>query len=1553
MKKHSIEQARRKYNKWAATESIEDYALRYSPSSYRQWSPFLIANTALGSISFLALEAIGASLLLDYGFTNAFWAITAASIIIFLCSTPITYYCARYNIDIDLLTRSAGFGYVGSTVTSLIYASFSFIFFALEAAIMAQALLLYFQLPLYLGYIFCSLIIIPLVFYGISLINKLHLWTQPIWLVLMLTPFYFVLTHEPKALESMIQFAGHTSNTNQFDVYYFGLAMGISLALIAQIGEQVDYLRFMPEKTSKNQVTWWFTVLMAGPGWIILGFLKQIGGILLAALVIMAGLSFEDAKQPIQMYSLAYTYVFDNQETALFIAMVFVIISQVKINVTNAYAGSLAWSNFFSRITHSHPGRVIWLVFNILIALILMEMGVFHGLEKILGLYSNVAIAWIGAMVADLVVNKPLKLSPPVVEFKRAHLYDFNPVGFGSMVIASIISIIAFTGVLGLYAQAYSSLIALSTSFILSPLIAKLTQGKYYIARNNLHYSHSNQLETCGICEQQYAHADFAYCDFHQTPICSLCCTLDSNCHDSCKPPSQEFSQIIISHILNFLFQNKLSKKTLYRISQFSLFFGSLLLLMSFIFWLTFSIQTEQSNPELTFLLYSSYQQIYIIFAILLSIAAWGIVLIHESRTLAEAELNQHNEILAKEIIQKESAEKTARELTQSLQNNLNELTITHAKLSESEELFRDLIHSQSAIFWRVDAKTFQYTFISDQVESLLGYPIKAWLAENFWVQHIHPDDKKWVVNYCSTETQAHRAHEFEYRMLTANGHTIWIKDVVNLIIINNEVTELTGFMIDITQSKQDQVRIQYLSDLYATLSKINHAIVHTNNESELFRKLCDVTVQFRSLSMAWVGIKHPTSTQIIPISRSGEHLDYLDNIYISTDPSLPEGNGPTGIAYREQKIMTANHFLLEEKMSTWKEKAQNAHWASSCAIPIPRGGKAYAVLNVYSKILDYFSKDIIQLLSELGNDLTFALDSIDREIARKKAEKALELSAKVFAQSQEGIIITDNNNLIISTNTAFTRITGYSAKEAQGTSPTMLSSTQQTQDFYDRMWQAIQEQGYWQGELFNRKKNGDIFPQWMTISKVMDHNQHVINYITSFSDISEHKKTEAQIEYMAHYDPLTDLANRVLFKERINHQLAMAHRKQSRFALLFLDLDHFKNINDSLGHSIGDKLLIEVANRLKSVAREEDTVSRWGGDEFNILLTDTYIKGAVRVAKEIINVMSPSMLIENNKLHISFSIGISLYPDNGQDYETLYKTADIALYHAKDSGRNQYQFFTPEMQKQTMRRMEIEIHLRHAIENNEFVLFYQPQVDTKTKGIIGAEALIRWMHPEWGIVSPAEFIPIAEDTGLIIPIGDWVLKEALSQVKSWHQSGYSKISIAVNLSLAQFNDQLLFNKVQQALQSNNIEAHYLELELTESIAMKNAEAAISITRQLTDLGIQLSIDDFGTGYSSLSYLQQFSLHKLKIDQSFSFNMVDNKETENIVNAIISMANSLHLKTIAEGVETVEQLNLLEQKQCDEIQGYYFSRPVPAAEFTQLLKNQPFQAAALSKKSTT
>ncbi|MBK6907305.1 MAG: response regulator [Rhodocyclaceae bacterium] len=639
---HTVELVRRQYNNWVANESIEDYALRYSPSSFRKWSPAVIGATMIGTNSALSYEAIGALLLLDFGFANAMWAMVFATLAIFAAGWPICHYSAKHSIDMDLLTRAAGFGYVGSTFTSLIYASFTFIFLAVETAIMAQAVKLCFGIPLWLGYIICSVVVIPIVFYGVTAINRFHQWTQPIWLILLITPFYLVLTRDPNALESMTHFTGGVSKSSGFDLFHFGIAAGISFSLIAQIGEQVDYLRFMPERTKKNRWSWWLNMMTGGPGWVFIAFIKQMGGAMLAAGAVVAGLAIVDAKEPIQIFERAFSYALENPQTALLISALFVIISELKVNVTNAYAGSLAWSNFFSRVTHSHPGRVVWLVFNSAIALLLMELDLFEAMNSVLGMYSNIAVAWICAVVADLVINKPFGFSPPIVEFKRAHLYDVNPVGVVSMVVASVISTIAFSGLLGDYAQAYSWLIAAVIAFILSPVIAILTKGKYYIARPSHFAPGSNVMVGCTVCSHHYAEADSAHCPHHDGTICSLCCTLEATCKDVCKPrittPLDHY-RAWVGRALHATLRREVSTATTLRVANFSLIWSVMLGIIWGILWITLPAGIKEIDGAVV-AMFSDYRlRVFVGAGLLASLSTWWIVLVSESRDLAENEM--------------------------------------------------------------------------------------------------------------------------------------------------------------------------------------------------------------------------------------------------------------------------------------------------------------------------------------------------------------------------------------------------------------------------------------------------------------------------------------------------------------------------------------------------------------------------------------------------------------------------------------------------------------------------------------------------------------------------------------------------------------------------------------------------------------------------------------------------------------------------------------------------------------------------------------------------
>jgi len=648
---------RRDYNTWVGRETLEDYALRFAPRRFRKWSEWRVANTAFGAASFLILEAVGATLLVQYGVMNAFWAILATGLIIFLAGLPISVYAARYGVDMDLLTRGAGFGYIGSTITSLIYASFTFIFFALEAAVMAYALDLALGIPPRWGYLVCALVVIPLVTHGVSAISKLQLWTQPVWLAMLVVPFVYVLMKDPGAFDGIVHYGGENGVGAGFHLHAFGAALTVGIALITQMGEQADYLRFMPERTAANTRRWWLGVLAGGPGWVVLGVVKMLGGALLAWLALSHSVPPDRAVDPNQMYLAAYEYVFPHYGFAVAATAFFVVLSQLKINVTNAYAGSLAWSNFFSRVTHSHPGRVVWVVFNTLIAFMLMEMNVFDALGDVLGLFSNIAIAWMMAVVADLVINKPLGLSPAGIEFKRAYLYDINPVGVGAMGLASALAIAAHLGVFGPMAQAFSALIALGTALVASPVIAWATKGRYYLAREPLALvpagpSGAPRTLRCTVCERDYEGPDMAHCPAYQGPICSLCCTLDARCGDLCKPHAS--LKVQWSATLRSLLPRRVWPYLDTGLGHFLLLMMVIVPLLGVVFGLLYRQEVgavvQTADAATAGSLAAGFLKAYMALLVISGIVAWWMVLAHESRRVAQEESNRQTHLLVEEI---------------------------------------------------------------------------------------------------------------------------------------------------------------------------------------------------------------------------------------------------------------------------------------------------------------------------------------------------------------------------------------------------------------------------------------------------------------------------------------------------------------------------------------------------------------------------------------------------------------------------------------------------------------------------------------------------------------------------------------------------------------------------------------------------------------------------------------------------------------------------------------------------------------------------------------
>jgi diguanylate cyclase (GGDEF)-like protein/PAS domain S-box-containing protein len=562
----------------------------------------------------------------------------------------------------------------------------------------------------------------------------------------------------------------------------------------------------------------------------------------------------------------------------------------------------------------------------------------------------------------------------------------------------------------------------------------------------------------------------------------------------------------------------------------------------------------------------------------------------------------------------------------------------------------------------------------------------------------------------------------------------------------------------------------------------------------------------------------------------------------------------------------------------------------------------------------------------------------------RKLTEDELRIAAVAF-ESKEGMLVTDAHGTILRVNQAFTETTGYTAEEAVGKTPSLLKSGRHNADFYRAMWESINRTGTWQGEIWDRRKNGEVYPKWLTITAVKGSDGIVTHYVGSHVDITERKAAEDEVKNLAFFDPLTHLPNRRLLLDRLDHALASSMRSGREGALMFIDLDNFKTLNDTLGHNIGDLLLQHVAQRLESCVREGDTVARLGGDEFVVMLEDLSkdpqeaAAQTEAIGEKILTTLNQTYQLATHEYHSTPSIGATLFTDHQFGVDVLFKQADIAMYQSKKAGRNTLRFFDPQMQDTINVRAALESELRTALENQQFHLYYQIQVDD-TYRPLGAEALIRWNHPDRGLVSPFYFIPLAEETGLILPIGQWVLKTACAQLKVWQQDELTRdLTLSVNVSARQFRQPDFVAQVQAAVLHHAINPLRLKLELTESLLLENIEDTIATMSALKEMGIRFSLDDFGTGYSSLQYLKRLPLEQLKIDQSFVRDLALDSSDQAIVLTIIAMAHSLKLGVIAEGVETEEQRQRLLNKGCTHFQGYLFGRPLPIEQFDELLKH--------------
>ncbi len=729
-------------------------------------------------------------------------------------------------------------------------------------------------------------------------------------------------------------------------------------------------------------------------------------------------------------------------------------------------------------------------------------------------------------------------------------------------------------------------------------------------------------------------------------------------------------------------------------------------------------------------------------------------------------------------------------------------------------------------------------------------------------------------------------------------------------------------------------------------MPELNHTARGTfsGGKVKLFPQICRDAVQFGGLKMAWIGMIDADTGLVQPVASFGTGVDYLESIEIRLSADSPTGRGPTGICLRDGRPYWCQDYQQDPVTAPWHERGARYGWRSMAALPLLRKGQTVGAFVVYSDVPDAFDEAAQKLLVEMAMDISFAMDRFVDERERKQAIENLRVSDShlrtIIETEPECVKVVGKNGALLEMNSAgLAMLEVDSIESARARNLIDFITPEHREAFRDLHGRVMDgESGMLEFEVIGLKGTH----RWLEThaAPMRDAQGAVVSLLGITRDITGRKDSESRIQYLANFDALTGLPNRNLLADHVQYAIGLMRHSNENLCVMFVDLDRFKDINDTLGHSLGDAFLIETGKRLQSVLRETDTVSRLGGDEFVLVLSDSGARAAAHVAEKLLGVISTPYRISQYDLVVTASIGIAIYPHDGEDLEALSRSADTAMYRAKQEGRNGYRFFTAEMQDRAIRHMQLTNAMHHALENGQLHLCYQPQMSIDSDHVIGVEALLRWNHPEFGGISPAEFIPVAEYSGLILPIGEWVLRTAMHQLKTWIDRGHPPMVMAVNLSAVQFRHRSLPDLVRDILAEARLPPEYLELELTESVAMHDPKGAISVMDRLHEHGIRMSIDDFGTGYSSLNYLKKLKVYKIKIDQSFIQELDSRAEDRAIVAAIISMSNSLGLLTIAEGVETSGQLAFLRGQHCDEAQGYYYSKPLPATEFEAFLAHR-------------
>lgn len=878
----------------------------------------------------------------------------------------------------------------------------------------------------------------------------------------------------------------------------------------------------------------------------------------------------------------------------------------------------------------------------------------------------------------------------------------------------------------------------------------------------------------------------------------------------------------------------------------------------------------------------------------------------------------------------------------------LRRLELQHALLREGEARFQSIFDSVNDAIFVHRASDGVIMDANQRAVEMYGYSRleicrlgASGLSANI-PPYTQEDARHWL-----DKTLAEGPQNFDWLARHKSGREFWIGITMNRATIGDNAVILVAAR-DVEARKRMEQALERKNAMHAVLSGTNQAIVTIRNRQALFDQVCHVAQEMAGFRLIWIGeIGHDVEQRLIPVAAAGpasSHLGELQrgNLYLSARADNTGGQTPTGLAAREQRHVVVND-LAHYGLLPEREQANTAHGLlSMMAMPI-EGGGFQGTFTVCAGEVNYFDAEVIALLLEVADDVSYALDKIHEAEERALIQVQIRLHAQVFEESRDGMLIADENNRIVMVNRAFTEQTGYSLDEVRGQCPRFLQSERHDYDFYEQIGSAVKECGSWQGEAWSRSKDGEDKLGLLRINMVRDETGKVSNYFSVFADLSERHARE-ELLWLKHFDALTRLPNRVLLEDRVCEALNQARQYSRYVALLSVNLNRFRYVNESLGHMAGDEVLRQMAGRFSQLLGDGVTVSRLSGDNYVILVPDmNRLAEVIPLAQKVLTTTEQVMSLNDEEISLSASIGIALYPQDGNDFATLLKCSDSALLRAREEGGNTFRFFTSDLNEMAKRTLSRSAEVHQALENDWFRLYYQPQV-TASGVVIGVEALLRLQHPVRGLVPPSEFIPVAEETGQIVPLGAWVMREACRQMRAWQDAGHSGLTMAVNLSPKQLRDPLLHQTILHALHESGLEPRWLELEFTESAVMHNLDSTLGLMRSLNDLGVRLSIDDFGTGYSSLSYLKQFPIDRIKIDQSFVRGITQDASDAAIVEAIIGLSRAMGLSTIAEGVETAEQATVLRVLHCDEFQGYFFARPAPAGEVEKLFGTQLGQA---------